>query len=302
MSDSFIAINRNNIRDLPRPNYIEWLISEEKELPGVATKCYELRWETDETALESWALHVRRHYIRDDELYEDCKAYGKPIREYLQTSCIPTHSDVDRLGPSTRSGDFAEIIISDMLQFIEGLTVPRYKQIDRTNPNSSDQGSDVIGYKVTNPNLPRNDDTLLTVEVKAKLTDPIDLAGTIAKAAKDSKKDDTQVLRSIRYRYNGVGQTAQPQPQSTQPQTQQEPKKSAQSILDNYMKLADKQTNDVKTILNNNDQEEGVSPQSVLRKNLGRKRRPSVNNVLGENETNNEEAEDGAEDILNSSF
>ena len=119
---------------------------------------------------------------------------------------------------------------------------------------------------------------------------------------KDSKKDDAQVLRSIRYRYNGVGQTAQPQPQSTQPQTQQEPKKSAQSILDNYMKLADKQTNDVKTILNNNDQEEGVSPQSVLRKNLGRKRRPSVNNVLGENETNNEEAEDGAEDILNSSF
>ena len=190
MSDSFIAINRNNIRDLPRPNYIEWLISEEKELPGVATKCYELRWETDETALESWALHVRRHYIRDDELYEDCKAYGKPIREYLQTSCIPTHSDVDRLGPSTRSGDFAEIIISDMLQFIEGLTVPRYKQIDRTNPNSSDQGSDVIGYKVTNPSLPRNNDTLLAVEVKAKLTDPIDLAGTIAKAAKDSKKDD----------------------------------------------------------------------------------------------------------------
>ena len=77
-----------------------------------------------------------------------------------------------------------------MLQFIEGLTVPRYKQIDRINPNSSDQGSDVIGYKVTNPNLPRSDDALLAVEVKAKLTDPIDLAETIAKAAKDSKKDD----------------------------------------------------------------------------------------------------------------
>lgn len=190
MPDSFVAINRSSIRDLPRPNYIEWLISEEKELPGVPTKCYELRWETDEAALESWALHVRRHYIRDDELYEDCTAYGEPIGEYLQTSCIPTRSGFDRLGPSTRSGDFAEIIISDMLQFIEGLTVPRYKQIDRTNPNSSDQGSDVIGYKVTNPSLPRSDDTLLAVEVKAKLTDPIDLAGTIAKAAKDSKKDD----------------------------------------------------------------------------------------------------------------
>ena len=190
MPDSFVTINRNNIRDLPRPNFIEWLISEEKELPGVPTKCYELRWVTDEAALESWALHVRRHYIRDDELYEDCKAYGEPIEKYLQASCIPTRADVDKLGPLTRSGDFAEIIISDMLQFIEGLTVPRYKQIDRINPNSSDQGSDVIGYKVTNPNLPRSDDALLAVEVKAKLTDPIDLAETIAKAAKDSKKDD----------------------------------------------------------------------------------------------------------------
>lgn len=189
MPGSSVVINKSNIRDLPRPYYIKWLISEEKEVPGVPTKCYELRWKVDEAALDSWALHVRRHYIRDDELRKDCEMFDNTAKSYLQTFCIPTRYGSDRLGPITRSGDFAEIIISDMLQFIEGFIVPRYKQIGRTNPNISDSGSDVIGYKVADPSLPRFDDRLVVVEVKSKLTRPVDLADTIKKAAKDSKKD-----------------------------------------------------------------------------------------------------------------
>lgn len=182
-------INRNNIRDLPRPSYIKWLLREETGVPGIPTDCFFLDWEIDETELESWALHVRRHYIRDDELLEDCSLYEMSVADYLSNFCIPMHYERDKRGSSTRAGDFAEIIISDLLQFIEGLSVPRYKQIDRINPNASDQGSDVIAYKITDPNNPVKDDLLLIIEVKAKLTDPIKLEKVIENAATHSKKD-----------------------------------------------------------------------------------------------------------------
>ena len=189
IADPPVPINRDNIRDLPRPSYIKWLLREKKHVPGIPTDCYFLDWDIDEAELEAWGLHVRRHYIRDDELLEDSSLYRMNVEEYLSNFCIPMRYERDRRGSSVRAGDFAEIIISDLLQFVEGLSVPRYKQVDRLNPNASDQGSDVVAYKIKDPNDPVKDDLLLIVEVKAKLTDPVRLEEVIENAAAHSKKD-----------------------------------------------------------------------------------------------------------------
>ncbi|WP_294438953.1 hypothetical protein [uncultured Slackia sp.] len=183
------AINKDNIRNLPRPSYIKWLLREKEHVLGIQTDCYFLDWEIDEAELEAWALHVRRHYIRDDELLEDCSLHEMNVKDYLSDFCIPMRYERDKRGPAVRAGDFAEIIISDLLQFIEGFSVPRYKQIDRINPNASDQGSDVIAYKIEDPDNPKRDDLLLIIEVKAKLTDPVELDKVIKNAAMHSRKD-----------------------------------------------------------------------------------------------------------------
>lgn len=180
-----VSINRGHIKDLPRPDYIKWMVSEAIELDGVSTKCYRLDWEIDEALLDAWSLHVRRHYIRDDELLEDCDEFEMGADEYLREYCIPGRT---RLGNAARSGDFAEMLISDALQFIEGYESSRYKQTGRTNKDNSDQGSDVIAYKVNDPLVANPDDVLCVVEVKARLSKPY-LKEAIENAAKDSKKD-----------------------------------------------------------------------------------------------------------------
>lgn len=70
-------INEDNIRDLPQPEYI--LIVHpvlgviDDEMGKVA--CYTIG-KDDEISVEmlcDWALHVRRHYVRDDILAEYCE-------------------------------------------------------------------------------------------------------------------------------------------------------------------------------------------------------------------------------------
>ena len=190
IADPSAPINRDNIRDLPRPSYIKWLLREKKHVPGIPTDCYFLDWTIDEAELEAWALHVRRHYVRDDELLEDSSFNEMSVEDYLSTLCIPMRYERDKRGPAVRAGDFAEIVVSDLLQFIEGLSVPRYKQIERTNPNISDPGSDVVAYKVDDPGNPQRDDLLLVVEVKAKLTGSVKLEEVIKNAGEHSKKDE----------------------------------------------------------------------------------------------------------------
>ena len=95
-------------------------------------------------------------------------------------------------------GDFAEIMISDLLQFVEGYEVPRYKQHGRTDKNSSEHGSDVIAYKITDPEKPNASDELLAIEVKSRSAST-DLTGAISEASKDSKKDRSRVAMTLSY-------------------------------------------------------------------------------------------------------
>ena len=71
---------------MERPLYINWLVNEEGVTfeDGVALKCYKLSYETDEAVFDDWALHIRKHYVEDDELTDDSVATGLSIEDYLR--------------------------------------------------------------------------------------------------------------------------------------------------------------------------------------------------------------------------
>jgi hypothetical protein len=184
-------ISRANIRRLPKPKFINWLVHEEDvTIEGAKVECYRIEGDIDEAQLDSWALHVRRHYCRDDDLDAYTHYYEVPASDYLAQK-IP---DITQI----MTGDFSEIIISDLLQFIEGYQVPRYKQYGREDKNSSGHGTDILAYKIGNPEQPSPDDVLLAVEVKSR-SGSAKVKDGIKEAASDSLKDRSRTAMTIAY-------------------------------------------------------------------------------------------------------
>lgn len=186
-------INKGDMRRLPKPLFMQWLV---KETPivinGYSCSCYKLDWTVDEKLLEDWALHIRRHYIRDDDLSKLTSFRKISTAEYLQKYKIPQFTCKDRGGPRIVPGDFAEILVADILQFLDNYIVPRYKQVLRANPYSSEQGSDVVAYRfVKGSRQPSGDDEIVIVEVKSAVSRKSDREAVrrIVDAVKGSKKD-----------------------------------------------------------------------------------------------------------------
>lgn len=153
------------------PKYINWFVEESAVTleDGAPISCFRLDYSVDEDAYCEWALHLRQHYETDDELKESIAITGLPVEEYLRTHVIPQKSDA--FGPTSRSNDFTEIMISDLLEFIQGYTVPRCKQRNRSGKTQSEHGTDILAYKYAkSPKAPNNKDELLAVEVKAGLS------------------------------------------------------------------------------------------------------------------------------------
>ena len=171
------------------PRYIRWFVEESSVTfkDGKPITCYKLSYELNDDIFDEWALHIRRHYEADDELAESISATEMDIEDYLRKYVIPQKTDP--FGPTARSNDFTEIMVSDLLQFVYGYTVPRCKQDNRSGKANSEHGTDILGYKYKNPVCkPQPDDELVAVEVKAGLSS--DSYEPIQKAVTDSKKYD----------------------------------------------------------------------------------------------------------------
>ena len=181
------------------PGYIKWLISEQSVRleDGIAISCYKLDYSIDDDLFDEWALHIRRHYESDDELKESLIATSLSIEEYLKTFVIPQKSDP--FGPTSRSNDFTEIMISDLVEFINGYTVPRCKQDNRSGKTNSAHGTDILAYKFHKPNhTPSKRDELLVIEVKAGLSS--DIYEPISKAVVDSHQyDDVRYAHTLNF-------------------------------------------------------------------------------------------------------
>ena len=184
---------------MERPSYLKWLI-EEKGVTldnGESIQCYKLDYVKDDETLNAWAIHIRRHYISDEELDESCEELEISPEEYLKQFVIPQKGK-DRMAGTARSNGISEILFSDLLEFIYGLEVPRCRMDNMSGPSVYEHGTDVIGYKYYNADKsPDIKDRLVTVEVKAGLTQKT--TQVIEKAVIDANKDEYRIAQSLDY-------------------------------------------------------------------------------------------------------
>ena len=125
-----------------------------------------------------------------DLLIEDT---GLSRKDFLLNHILPGSS---KPGPSIRSGDFSEILLSDYLEYILGYWVPRTRFDSKTVKNESTKGSDVIGYHLVDPASASLDDTLIIIESKSQFsgTKP---TTRLQDAVDDSIKDSSRIGESL---------------------------------------------------------------------------------------------------------
>lgn len=150
--------------------HIRWLVDTGRRLTtadGRAVEVWEFVPGNDEGILSAWAKHFRNHYCLDTEIDLLRNGTGLSRAEYLNRMTFPDRSEVP--GPSLRAGDFAEILLADLLAFVEQFWVPRFRYDDKTIRNESTKGVDILAFKfISGGESP--EDILVTFEAKARLT------------------------------------------------------------------------------------------------------------------------------------
>lgn len=181
-----------------QPDYLKWLIKEKDVIfdNGKSLLCYEIDYDGEDAILEDWALHIRRHYISDEDLEEECEELNMPVEDYLNKYIIPQKTD--SMGGTARSNSISEILFSDLLEFVYNYEVPRFRQYNMSGKTLSEHGTDIIGYKFHNSDKkPSEKDKLMAVEVKAQLTSKS--TDLIKDALLDSAKDEYRVSITLNY-------------------------------------------------------------------------------------------------------
>lgn len=176
--------------------HIQWLHYTGEEITistGEIVPVYEFAYDVgNEEVMSHWARHFRNHYCDDAEI-EILKPEGMTNPEYLLRLKFPDNSP--GLGPSTRSGDFAEILVADYLTFLHDYYIPRTRYDRKIIGNESSKGSDVLGFKKRNEN-PSSRDELIIYEVKARLSEN-NARNTLQTAIDDSSKDEARLAESL---------------------------------------------------------------------------------------------------------
>lgn len=136
--------------------------------------------------LSSWAAHFRQYYCSDTEIDTLRAGTGLSRAEYLTELVFPDKSVAP--GPGIRAGDFAELLVSDYVEYLLGYWVPRGKYTDKASRDESVKGVDILGFHLTSPSALSPTDTLLAFEVKAQLSGD-KYTGRLQTAIDDSSKD-----------------------------------------------------------------------------------------------------------------
>ena len=152
---------------------------------GEVIEVFELSSSIDDIAFREWAIHFRQNYCSDELLDLLVRGTGMTKQDYLLSQKFPDSNG--GFGPGTRSGDFAELLISDYLEFSFGYIVHRERYKHKFNRNSSTQGTDVIGFKLVGAK-PSSDDEFVTFEVKAQASGK-EAKNRLQDAVDDSYKD-----------------------------------------------------------------------------------------------------------------
>lgn len=154
-------------------------------------------WELDtpsEEIRKSWAKVFRQNYCSDDEIDSFRSGTGLTRKDYLEQLIFPDQAL--KPGPSIRSGDFAELLITDYVQFVQNYWVPRMKYSEKASRDESVKGVDIIGFKCIDISLPNSKDVLMTFEVKAQSTGKTYL-DRLQTAIDDSSKDYIRIAQTL---------------------------------------------------------------------------------------------------------
>lgn len=160
------------------PLYIQWFIkssNEYKTKDGKSVEVWEFKHNDDETILKNWAYNFRQNYITNDEINNIISGteYEGRKKDFLKEKVFPDEKTLYKKRKPrdsiVRIGDFAEILIADFFQFCytNKYWIPRTRYDSKDNRNFSTKGTDIIGFKFIDQTLKNQNDTLLTVEVKA---------------------------------------------------------------------------------------------------------------------------------------
>jgi len=183
-----------------RKYHTDWLKPTKGKLKtadGIAINVFELDIDhADDPTLMEWAKHLREHYCLDSLIDRLRRGTNKSRAEYLTDLVFPDKSD--DFGPATRSGDFAEILIADLLENQFGFWIPRTRYDDKLVRNESPKGTDVLGFKFVGegPSKPSKKDTLISFESKAQLSGKKAKA-RLQVAVDDSTKDVYRISESL---------------------------------------------------------------------------------------------------------
>jgi uncharacterized protein DUF1837 len=179
------------------PLHLNWLVKDSKKIlsaDGVSIELWELRYQPHPQVLSAWAKHFRNHYCVDHEI--DVLRAGTSLSraDYLTRLKFPDAKTAP--GPSIRSGDFAEILVADYVEYVLKFWVPRCRYDRKTIRNESGKGSDILGFKFVYSDKTSPRDILLIFESKAQL------AGKKAKAIlqeaiEHSAKDELRKAESL---------------------------------------------------------------------------------------------------------
>jgi len=135
---------------------------------GGTCEVWELAAPEDPTSLSEWARRFREAYCPDSDLDILRKGTGKSRAEYLLELVFPDKSTPP--GPAVRSGDFAELLVSDYVEFVLGYWVPRGKYAEKGSRDESVKGVDIVGFQCPDPGQPKPTDEMLAFEAKAQLS------------------------------------------------------------------------------------------------------------------------------------
>lgn len=153
---------------------------------GFSVDIWELSVPTNHGHLCSWASTFRHHYCLDTEIDDLREGTGLSRAEYLTQLVFPDKSTAP--GPGIRAGDFAEILVSDYVEYLLGFWVPRGKYAEKASRDESIKGVDILGFCLSSATSFSPKDTLLAFEVKAQLSGG-KYTGRLQKAIDDSSKD-----------------------------------------------------------------------------------------------------------------
>ncbi len=162
----------------------------DKSIPtssGEEIQVYKLNSELlDDNNLNNWALGLRDNYVEEILLESLVRGTGLTQKEFLEKNIFPNHQN--KLGASTMSGEFGEILVYDYINFTLKHHVTRTRYLEKVNPDMPVSGSDVIGYQVKNIDKPSKTDHLIVAEVKTRSSKSGNKKSLCEKTVKDAIK------------------------------------------------------------------------------------------------------------------